>query len=612
MPWQVPPPDGIQRPTTVQVNTLLPSDASQADAAVLQRAAGQIVDQHSSALHRFIANGRRDHSLSGRSYSHHHVEMDGLKAHLTQNGTQEKLRMNVTPHGGGGYSASTTDTNLDGYLCWVHVDPNWPDLAHVAGSPGAIAPSAPGPFLLAMNGYIIEPTFEITGPCIGYPILFGKTALLCSSYVGDVEKKNPLIGDPSFTPPNIVVPPNGWGNYTQITEIDGTVLPKIIRTLGYWIFDWENEHNLFQYLYLNLVPSNWKSPWRSTNTPVGNPVLSRGVYFASSAQGKSPLNPRGQNSIAAICTSQFAPEVEIYNLMYGEFYSRGRYRIASQSWTVPAQAGRVVAMNDSPLMFSGSNYVYDYSGDDGINFDFSLKASDTDVGDPAVPILNANGDGSSSALNTAQQAAYDGWVAKIKQINVDNYAAYLKQVSTKTDAYNAKWQLASNLKLINEAENVEQFLAVISDAEGNLIYKDGPFVVYDDAGTPFYGPTQEYWFFWDEEYNGAQMPTQALWGGYYAANTNSGVFFQATMTTPGPGNTTANNNTPMTYKQFYTWATNYAKTDALKQRSADYQAIYAFTPPDYPPFPNVSGNLDVFAHSYIEISGNSWSYNQNP
>ena len=80
----------------------------------------------------------------------------------------------------------------------------------------------------------------------------------------------------------------------------------IQKTFGYWLFDWGSPHNPFRYLNYLGTWRNWSNFWvdQSLNSP-GDPVLSKGIYFASSQPGKSPLNPRGQNNMSVLFLGQF-------------------------------------------------------------------------------------------------------------------------------------------------------------------------------------------------------------------------------------------------------------------------------------------------------------------
>ena len=613
-PWLSPRGDGPKRPLSMHINVNLPSDANQFDTAILMRFAQEIVEHYSAQLDRFIANNRQQQALSFSTFSEKFFKGDKLSARWRFNWGDETLEIEVYPAGGQEEGASTVDTNLDGYLCWIHLDPGWPDL-----NPYTNVSHAPGPFILAMNGYVIEQSFAITGPCIGYPILFGKTALLCSSYVGDVEKKNPLLSE-SFKLPNLVIPPGGWGKYSNGASPTGVPQIPIQKTLGYWIFDWDNPHNPFQYLRSpGFEWQNWNSflPSRGL-VGVGDPVLSKGMYFASSQPDKSPLNPKGMNSFGVTSLSQFQEQVPAGDFIYGEFYSRGKYRKAVQSWKVPIKSQRAVRVNDSPLMFGAGSFVYDYSGNNGGGLTFNLSPAATDHGNPSDDnILDIHGGISLDAtgqaevgFNDDQYAAFSAWQDDCITANQAAQVQDTQIINVRLDAYNAKWGTDANKKLLNEAQNVRTTLSAMTDALGNLIRTDAPITVTDDAGNVYNGPTQKYWFAWDLP-SGAIMAQFPLYYGIYGIVTGP-IFFENPTPPLASGHTFANTGDPMTYAAFYAWATVYTKTDAIAQQSADYSAIYTGLPqPVYPPFPALAGgSIDSFDHSNIAISNGSWSYEQ--
>lgn len=616
-PWLSPSPGGIQRPMGVRTNINLPHDANQADTAALTQIAHGIVQANAQNISRFVANNRQQHALNQQPYAEKVIRHDGLDARWRINHGHEKLELEVYPLGRRGASTNTSDTNLDGYLVWVHVDPYWPNPQpnNTSGSPT--------PYIVAMNGYILETAFAITGKCIGYPVLIGKTALLCSSYVGDVENNNPIVNDPKFKQPIPVAPPTGWGSYKAGAAPDGIAQSAIQKTFGYWLFDWENPHNPFQYLQYFNTWHNWRGFWNAQlSVAVGDPVFSKGIYFASSQKDKSPFNPRGKNSFGVTAACQFAEEVPIFNMFYGEFYDRGKYRGAAQSWHIGRSPGRTIAIPDSPLLFATAGYVYDYSGNDGGGIDFDLTPSVTakgSAGDDNIIDIHGGvvvgGGAGGAGLNADQLASVDDWIAKVIQVNQQNDTQDSALINQRLDAFNAKWATPQNKTLLNEAYNVQASLSAMSDANGNyapVTYgADGPVTVVYGTST-FYGPTQKYWFEWDNQFTGLLMPTYPLHYGLYLPGAGGANFYTNNPPTLAKGQTLANGGQAMTYQEFYTWATNYVKTDAVQQQQTEYDQIYANLPqPVYPAFPTLpGGDISKFTYSRITISGNSWSYTQ--
>ena len=282
----------------------------------------------------------------------------------------EKLAIDVYPAKPAGGGSVVTDTNLDGYVLWVHADPGYPD--RINGTT-----NFPSPYQIFFNGYLITDSFAITGPLMGYPILFGKTALLCQSYVGDVEKKNPLITEQSLKKPNIVSPPHGWGGYSAGIGPDGTTpQPVIPKTLGYWIFDFLNAHNPGSYVPFGNNNFDQLANLLYFSTPL---AMTEGLYFKNSQPGKSPLVSRGKNGFSAFIAPSVkaVQEIEIIDVFVAEFYDRGKYRTASQSWTYTAQSNRSVRVNDSPLIYGVGN---EGTGSSGGGMTFDLTPSYTSKG----------------------------------------------------------------------------------------------------------------------------------------------------------------------------------------------------------------------------------------
>jgi hypothetical protein len=301
---------------------------------------------------------------------------DDLRARYTYNNGVEKLLIDVYPTGGAEAGATTTELNLDGYICWIH------------GLPGS-AVATPEPFTIVMNGYQIDTDFypqTDATHCSFYPILFGKTAMLCGSQQ-DKEKKNPLLQNKQLTPPNVVVPPQGWDNYPDGSAPDGSDQSNEPKYLGYWLFDWENVLNPWQ--YVNNLESGSDGIWRnwagsfSIDFPgafLGIPQGTRGCYFRDAQ--KSPLKPKGQNAISVLNAKPAGPGLvdECYNLFVGEFYDRGKFRVVSQSWTYAPQPNRKISINDSPLIYGIAYFSYGYAPNSGGGMKFDLTPATTKEG----------------------------------------------------------------------------------------------------------------------------------------------------------------------------------------------------------------------------------------
>ncbi len=387
-PWQSPPPGGAQRPVSIQTNIVLPPDANDVDKNVLSDVAHSIIESNGAGLARFLSNNRQQTSLSGGGYSSRNMNFPGMSARWAYNQGLEKLSLDVYPTGGGVTSATTSETNLDGYVAWIHVEPSWPDEIQVYQQPRRS--QAPGPYSILFNGYLIEdaylPNMQATHAG-GYPILFGKTALLCDSYVGTVENQNPVIKEAQLKKPNKIIAPGVWGNINAGSMPDGSSVSKITKTLGYWLFDWLNEHNPWQYLF---TPANLSSAQNWSNAFLGGfegffagkPVFDKGMYFADTRLNKSPLKPMGQNGMCVIPApgKLEAVDIEVYEMFLGEFYDRGSYRVASQSWTIGKRPRTTIAINDKPLVYGQSQYYSGYNANSGGGMTFTLDPNETKKG----------------------------------------------------------------------------------------------------------------------------------------------------------------------------------------------------------------------------------------
>ena len=448
-PWQVPPPDGIQRPLTIQVDVKLPSDSNEADVATLLVVAQGLIDNHEPRLNHWINGMRQEHSISGRDFSIRHFDLDGLQMRWAMNSGQEKMNLTLYPALQIALGGFVPDINQDGYVCWVHYDQGY----------GRVDPSGQpvkqGPYNIFFNGYLIEQSYTPLGPTGGYPILFGSTALLCDSYVGTIEKKDPLLNDTSLKQPFKVTPPNGWGTPPDGAAPDGTVQnfkgQQIPRTLGYWIFDWDNTFNPCRYLR-SPAPINLKGDYRWYNwdnvgiDTLGHqdarlplPQFNKGMYFKTAS--KSPLASYKTNNVGAINVQANPPGgAQIVDVWIAEFYDRGKFRSVTQSWTL-APGPLTYLVNDYPLIF-GSAVIFDTYGTDNTGIIFNLDPKQTRLGpgqDPpqldsqghALPqgdegllgphdgIQSGGGGSGYPGLNDDEISVYIGWQNQIAQIYSD-------------------------------------------------------------------------------------------------------------------------------------------------------------------------------------------------
>lgn len=426
-PWLTKRPDShtFQRPMNVQVGVQLPGDANPGDQPDLMNAAQDIVNHNSNQLNRWIGTNRAFIQKSDQQYAQRRFRFDNMDATWTYNSGYEKLNLDVYPSPVKGGVPESSDTNTDGYVCWVHVDPFFPDnVVHQA----VLQRTAPTPYNIFFNGYLIEQNLIIQNAVTGYPILFGKTALLCDSYTGSNKdgNKNPLVRETNLKQPNAMLPPNGWGEYKDGPGPDGiTDQPSIPKTLGYWIFDWWNLHNPCQWgqffsfggSYQQLLPL---LPPTADQTM----YMSKGMYFKNSAGANGPLKTRGTNGMSVMLSPlsvTTGEEVNIYELFIAEFYDRGKYRKVKQSWQ---QHGKLIKANDSPLIY-GAGVTYNGFGSGG-GIQFNLDPDYTKAGPsgddsllgPHSGLQFASGQDDHVGLDQSEIATIDDWFNQCQQIIV--------------------------------------------------------------------------------------------------------------------------------------------------------------------------------------------------
>ena len=423
-PWQVPPPGGAHRPVSMRTNTVFPADASNGDMGVLMDVAQNIVTGNSNQLDRFVNNNRQQHFISGRKYGDVTRDLDGMRIRHRINDGFEKIDLDVYPHSTEFNSASASETNLDGYMIWVHGEGQYGGGQAGQNTFNSMRMTC-SPYCIVFNGYLIEQRFQppilLPGNCMGYVFVFGGTALLGPSLAQDLDNANPLIRDAKFRQPFKLNPAPGWGQDVG-SGLDGTKLDKEPRKLGYWLFDWLSDHNPAQYLNTANsygAPPIWKK-WENAFVGSANGVpaalgapyfgdltLTNGIYFPSTT--KSILKPRGVNGMRVFSLSSFPPQGQIWDVMLGEFFDRGKYRVVRQSWTIPPQPNRAIKANDYPNRYLDQTFYNGYSyGGYTANFDlsgtFSANAKNRKNGAANSP-MSTLGDAATDASLTATQAA---------------------------------------------------------------------------------------------------------------------------------------------------------------------------------------------------------------
>lgn len=615
LPWQVPPPGGVHRPVTVQIDVVLPRDADKADTSALMRVSENIVAHNSSSIDRFLSANRQQAALSGQEYADRRIQLDGVIARWRINHGYEKLDLEVFPTGGGVGGTSTSDTNLDGYVCWVHGDPGYPDPIF-GGQSGS-----PGPYNILFNGYLIAQNYKPAGPVGGYPITFGKTAMLCDNYVDEAEHID--IGK-SYKRPFKTVPPHGWGSYTAGSSPTGRQQKAYPKIFGYWILDWMNVLNPCGYIFTAGQWQSWDTMAQFAGR-LGPPVFDKGMYFKDAQ--KSPLKPKGMNGMSAILSplAKGAQEILTIDVFIAEFYDRGAYRKAQQSWTISMAPRQTVAMNDKPMLFgTGSAIVFSDGG--GIQFDLNpaetkkFKDSNSGVGgDQLGPHDGLQGGGGSlDGLSDDQKNEYAAWVTRVLAASAD----WDKKIANQVQAWKDKWNSTDNMKLLNQSRNVRAWLFPLQDASGNKIPNTDTENPLDRAHatgahppTQEYGPIQEYWWDWNTPQGSGVTKITQRWAAFFSVIHQRVEFIDTRGNPDNPkaidfGGSFAGPANPVSHDALYTWAVGYVKTDAVQQQLKEYHDIIGQKSPEEEKPPNLGTDLGDFAHGNIDIAGTSWSFEQ--
>jgi hypothetical protein len=432
-----------QRPCDVQVNVLLPPDTSQADTATLMQGAQAIVDGNSNWINRWLGVERNRISQSNQGYSSRRLRMDGMDATWSINNGVEKLSLDVYPATRPSGGEDSSDINTDGYCLWTHFDPGFPDIVQSGSTKTRTAPT---PWNIFFNGYLIEENFPIVAGVTMYPILFGKTALLCQSYTGskDGGELNPLVRETMFTQPHDTIPFPGWGSYQAGSAPDGTAQDKMPKELGYWLFDYYNVHNPCQYVKFGQFWEQIKLLLSGVPGSTSMPTMTKGMYIKNSSGqfGKDTiLRPRAKNGMSVMLSplSSVGFEVTTIDVFMAEFYDRGKFRKVSQSWT-HRQANGVISINDSPLIYGSGQLNLGQSSGGGMLFNLDpTYTKNGPTGDDSLlgPHDGANTWGDQhSGLNDDQIKTIDDWIAACDDVIAPwntQHLAKLSQLLQKID-----------------------------------------------------------------------------------------------------------------------------------------------------------------------------------
>ena len=394
--WQSPNPTGVTAPVSMQVEVKVPTGSSNAEQHVLVERAHSIVNESATGIDRFMTNNRQQISLTGTDYYDKSTKInDVLHARHRWNHGQEKLNLEVYPDGGGEKPNSKTDTNLDGFMVWIHAQPNYPNDVDRNGAQLPL-----GPWTILMNGYVLEDNWQPRqffdeNNAAYYAVMFGPTALLCTSLM-DKDDKNFVIHNSGLKLPRKLIPP-GFGKTKDGVSPSGVSQPARDDMFGYYMFDWLNANNPCSYIKGGNPntgqPTNfrWDDPlfaqkvnvYADPNSPphFGKKIVPMGgIYFPDTRKDKSPLEPRGGNTLGtapaqgADALGWYTPCMDVF---YGEFYDRGKYMSVVQSWTISPEPNTSLAANSKPILFGRLDNQAGYSTGNGSNIPFNLDPSYT-------------------------------------------------------------------------------------------------------------------------------------------------------------------------------------------------------------------------------------------
>jgi hypothetical protein len=446
----------IQSPPGSTVGVQASADWFEAMGDSADKVAQDILHLNSGALHGFFQAQEQYHYNGLNEITNTRLELPQVSAHYQNQFGRTTYWVSVWPENvpgqGVSYPGIFTDLNYDGYIAWVHVDPNWPDLIGNPSGVGATSAS-PRPYNIYVNGYLVYQNYQPTSPSECFVILFGPTALRCES-LQDKPKLNPLASksNGALAPP---VVPGPTKQIKQGTAVDGqTSVPQHDDELGYWIFNWDDPRNDLSYVpdYLSIGQEfqAWDAAALAIQiAPAANgtllPKIKKGIQFFDAR--KSPLNYKGQNYAGAfLAPGKFTGEVEMLEIMYAEFYDRKKMRAVNQSWRLgPYEGAPCIIVNDSPKQWGTSTYA------------------------------GAELDGQSVAFNLApgvDSPGYDNqlvaWLSGPSNQDSNPDGAQGAAVVAALDAYNAAWDSTVGAWQTSHNQQVQSDVTALSTAQANV------------------------------------------------------------------------------------------------------------------------------------------------
>lgn len=576
--------------------------------AQINDAANIILAKHWGDISQFMLGQRQMGIILPASYKQKNYS--DLALEYQRLGNQEILTLTAFPDTENpNPEVITVDLNYDGYVAWIHEQ-------NIANSTINGVQNIVGPFDIFFNGCLIESNFQPAHNVGGYVLLFGKTALLAESYQDDKgRKKNDLITSNPTSVLQPVIPRPGWGDWPDGKSPTGVAQNKMVKELGYWIFDFENPFNPCNYLQAGSHYETWEQLTQNDGLPI---KFTKGLWFEFAE--KSPLDFKGPNNVicALVSPTSTVSEVLVNGVFIAEFYDRKKMRTVTQSWKY---AGNI-SVNDSPLIW-GQGYT-DGGFFNGAAMKFDLTPA-SNKPDNTTTLLGPH-DGlktigqidTETGLSPGDQAILDAWHLLVHNMAV----AYGISVQGFINAWTAKWATAPNQKLLNQARNVENFISNITDANGDWIHGKGSTTgdpggldreYVRDHNVDFFGPPQEYWFNWNAPFLSDANPLPPA-GYLFRCRFDVSTQNILVETNPPPdpsafGGSFADDPGPTSLQELIAWAKTYIPTDALHTQLAEYKQIFVdHPPPTYPNRPQVGKDYRTFSFRAITIGGSDWSF----
>jgi hypothetical protein len=352
-----------------------------------QIAAQAIVNSRTADIKRFMQVNRQFGDISGlrqqmRNYSPPGSNMDMV---YLRNGSQELLKMNLTPDEEKKPPTPIPDINYDGYI----------GMSYMGYESGGY---------FAINGVKLDlglPGDNVDVNRDGKLILiaFGPTALQCFS-LHDSDN-DALTGGKSLkcgpTIKQVDEHPGYEDNNAAWIIAPQDPIPKHDNAFGYWFAKYQDGYN--------MCNCTWATTFSGTslglpfwgNDPAylfgpgsfcwNSPPIVK-IYWYPNASD-SPLDPTGLNRFQwgfdAKADETYSNIFDL-GVAWAEFYSRAEkdQRSVSRTWTKESQQGVSYNVNDKPVVFMTNQWSSDVPGYSDLMFDLGAKAKYDDVYSSAV------------------------------------------------------------------------------------------------------------------------------------------------------------------------------------------------------------------------------------